>query len=538
MMAKLLRIARLAERCEQTGQSPEEAIGQEGLRNAGRRQFAKGAIAASATVAVGSLAPTAFARIAQLGIPGFGGRGGSSSVAIVGAGLAGLSCASELARLGIQAKVFEAAERVGGRCSSLRGFFPGQVVERGGEFINSSHQTMIGYARQLGLELEDFSIFPGTSYYHFGGRMYSEAQVVEEYRTFTASIRQDLGALSYPTADRFTETDALFDFMSLDDYLILHGAGGLLRSVISAAYMSEYGAGIEELSAISFLRFIYSDKRSKLAPFGVFGGEHFRVVEGNDRITTGLAARLPKPVAVGHKLLAVRKLSGGRLRLSFDVAGRTIQSDHDVVVMTLPFSVLRDVQMDASLELPAWKRLAINNAGMGDHSKLMLGFKQPYWYVRHGLNGTGYSDSGMMQSTWEANPSKSNDTRAVLAGYAGGSRSSSLKLASLQADAKTFLGYLEQVLPGANDAVQRNARGDVLAFTENWSNNPLSKGSHTCNRPGYFTTIAHNEAKAIGNLLFAGEHTSSFYEWQGFMEGAALSGLRAASEVYTLARVK
>ena len=36
------------------------------------------------------------------------------------------------------------------------------------------------------------------------------------------------------------------------------------------------------------------------------------------------------------------------------------------------------------------------------------------------------------------------------------------------------------------------------------------------------------------NLFFAGEHTSSFYEWQGFMEGAALSGLRAANEACNL----
>jgi monoamine oxidase len=35
----------------------------------------------------------------------------------------------------------------------------------------------------------------------------------------------------------------------------------------------------------------------------------------------------------------------------------------------------------------------------------------------------------------------------------------------------------------------------------------------------------------VGNLFFAGEHTNSFYEWQGFMEGAVLSGLAAAAAV-------
>ncbi len=70
-----------------------------------------------------------------------------------------------------------------------------------------------------------------------------------------------------------------------------------------------------------------------------------------------------------------------------------------------------------------------------------------------------------------------------------------------------------------------------MLHLEHWPSNPLSKGSYTCNHPGYFTTICDNEMKPVQNLHFAGEHTSSFYEWQGFMEGAALSGIRAANEL-------
>jgi len=66
---------------------------------------------------------------------------------------------------------------------------------------------------------------------------------------------------------------------------------------------------------------------------------------------------------------------------------------------------------------------------------------------------------------------------------------------------------------------------------EHWPSNPLTLGSYTCYRPGQFTTIAGNEGKPVGNLFFAGEHANSFYEWQGFMEGAALSGVAAANAV-------
>jgi monoamine oxidase len=71
----------------------------------------------------------------------------------------------------------------------------------------------------------------------------------------------------------------------------------------------------------------------------------------------------------------------------------------------------------------------------------------------------------------------------------------------------------------------------VLAHLEHWPSNPLTLGSYTCYLPGQFTSIAGNEGKRVGHLHFAGEHTNSFYEWQGFMEGAALSGLQAAAEI-------
>lgn len=536
-MAQLLRLARIAAHCERTGQTAQEAIEQEALRDAGRRRFTQGAVAAAVTAAAGAgaMSPVAMAGMARVRRVMTGGGGG---IAVIGAGIAGLSCAYELGRHGVDAKVYEASGRVGGRCLSERGVFPGQVAERGAEFIGASHHTMLGYARAFGLQLEDASMLPGSTYYHFEGGTWTEAQVVEEFRSFVGSIREDLGALGRPVADAHSEADELFDLMSLDDYLTLHGAGGLLRKVIGSAYAAEYGAGIDELSAIGFMRFVHGDKRGKFAQVGTFGGEGFHVVDGNDRIATELAARLSAPVQVGHRLVALRKLANGKVRLSFDAGGRRVQADHDAVVLALPFSVLRDVQLDPTLELPAWKRYAIANSAMGDNAKLMVGFNQPYWYVRHGSNGTGYSDRARMQTTWETNPSNGGETRAVLSAYIGGADAKAMDPRNLQTEARLFLDALDAALPGAHDAAMRSNAGEIVAAMHNWSRNPLSKGSYTCHRPGYFTTIAHNEAKAVGNVLFAGEHTSSFYEWQGFMEGAALSGLRAAGEVMALAQTR
>ena len=66
----------------------------------------------------------------------------------------------------------------------------------------------------------------------------------------------------------------------------------------------------------------------------------------------------------------------------------------------------------------------------------------------------------------------------------------------------------------------------MRAHLEHWPSNPLTKGSYTCYKPGQFTSIAGREGTRVANLHFAGEHTNSFYDYQGFMEGACISGHR------------
>jgi len=101
----------------------------------------------------------------------------------------------------------------------------------------------------------------------------------------------------------------------------------------------------------------------------------------------------------------------------------------------------------------------------------------------------------------------------------------------VQVEAALFLNDLNVVYPGALAAARRNDEDELVAHLEPWPSNPLTRGSYTCYRPGQFTTIAGHEGTSVGNLHFAGEHTNSFYEWQGFMEGAALSGIDVAERI-------
>ena len=146
----------------------------------------------------------------------------SLSIGIIGGGFAGLACSDELRKHGIQAPIFEAIDRIGGRCWSMGGEFgdadrfPGQVVERGGELIDSQHHTLINYAREFGLEVEDLCNEPGDSTFYFKGTHYSEAAIVEDYLDLLKSMQHDIATVSpEPTARCHTEFDQALDQINL-----------------------------------------------------------------------------------------------------------------------------------------------------------------------------------------------------------------------------------------------------------------------------------------------------------------------------------
>ncbi len=534
LFQKLARSMRLAHRANAEGISTQEALARREEATLSRRSFLA---ASGAAITVGAIGSSGMACLADESMErrqqGLALRG---NVAIVGAGMAGIACAYELQRYGVQSTLYEAGNRAGGRVYSLGGAFPGavsfpgQIIERGGELIDTGHQTMRGYARELGLTLESYISDPGEVFYHFGGQRYTEAEVVDEYRAFVPAMRNDLQTIGTPTGYSSTQADALLDYTTLADYLDSRAAGPLIRSALDVAYTIEYGLVTAQQSALNLLLFIHLDRRSRFQPFGVFSDERFHVVEGNQSIPKGLAARLSRPITVEHRLLRVARRSDGQVELTLATPGGTRVSAHDAVVLATPFSTLRDVDLDASLALNPRKQRAIAELQYGTNAKLMVGFTGRPW-ADLGSNGVAYSDLPYLQNTWETNPSTANASRGVLTNYTGGNLGASLRQNRLRQDTDRFLASLDTIYPGAAAAARRGSNGDVVAHLEHWPSNPLSKGSYTCNHPGYFTTIADVEMEAAGNLYFAGEHTSSFYEWQGFMEGAALSGLRAAGEV-------
>jgi monoamine oxidase len=375
----LLRAMQVVRSCEERQLSTPEAIARLAAsetraaeRRFGRREFLAGAGKLAALGAAGTaIVPMRRALAAQPP---------SVNVGIVGAGLAGLACADELKGKGVLATIYEAGTRFGGRCFSLGGAFPGpvefpgQVAERGGEFIDTAHKTMLGYAQKLDLAREDVGKEPGEIFYFFDGQLHPESKVVDEYRALVAAMRDDLRTIGQPTADSYTPAEVALDNTSLEEYLDTRGAGPIAKAAITEAYVAEYGLEPSGQSCLSFLLFIHADRRSKFTPFGVSSDERYHLIGGNEQIPAGLARRLAGQLRPEMKLIRVRKTAAERIELTFENGSRTISRVHDAVVLALPFSTLRDVTLEASLALPDWKLFAIQELRYGTNAKMMVGF--------------------------------------------------------------------------------------------------------------------------------------------------------------------
>lgn len=438
-------------------------------------------------------------------------------VAIIGAGLAGLSCAYRLQKAGIKATIFEAAKRTGGRCFTARGLLgPLLTTEVGGEFIDSTHSDLLALARDFGLELYDFrdeSESMLQEVFYFGGQIRTEREIVSEFVPLAKRIARDSALL----ADESKENPHFLylDHLSIAEYLDRIEATGWMRELLSTAYCTEFGLDIGEQSALNLVYLISTDL--KRHEFHVYGDsdERFKVKGGNEQIAKALTARLQNQIHHEWRLESIADRGSGQ-RLSFATPSGSQEIDADFTVLAIPFSLLRSVQIKATL--PPQKVRAIRELAYGTNSKIFLSFKDRPWR-RTNHSGNFFSD-GPSQSGWDSSRLQPG-TAGGMTVYFGGQRGVDTASFAFPACATQLVGGVGSMFPSAPSSYA----GTIEHF--HWPSFELSKGSYSTYRPGQWTSINGFEIEPVGNLLFAGEHCSS--DFQGYMNGAAETGNLAAN---------
>jgi monoamine oxidase len=240
----------------------------------------------------------------------------------------------------------------------------------------------------------------------------------------------------------------------------------------------------------------------------------YRIEGGNDRLVDALLRAAGGRVLLGHSIRALANALDRVIITVTDPSGLTQQIEADSVVMTLPASTLRHV--DIQPPLPDDQRRAIERLAYGCATKVLLQSSRKLFDDRH---ARAFATDGCLGAFWDASEEQGDDA-SIVSFLAGGSASACLR----DKAARGGQAVLSDLCWLGAD------RAPVTAVhVGDWTDDPWAHGGYAFLDPGFNPSWRSLLARRAGRIVFAGEHTSE--RWQGYMNGAVESGQRAAREL-------
>ena len=444
-----------------------------------------------------------------------GGLKRDHKIAIIGAGIAGLHAAYILKKAGYYSYVYEASNRAGGRMFSATNLmWPGLVTELGGEFIDSTHTDMLNLASEFGFTLLDrqapAEAALNEAAFWFNNQSYSFIDLLGQVQLHVAAFNADIATLPTVITYHNPGNGLNFDHLSITEYLTQKGVTGWLTNFIVSAFATEYGLDASQQTALNFLTLAGTD--TQFGGLNIFGSgdERYKIEGGNQQIPVRLSKEVPE-VNYNCRLQRIRKGGGGYL-LKFSNGEELF---FEYVLITLPFSMLRQVEID--LDIPTVKKQAIEQLNLGTNAKLIAGFNTKKWREL-GYAGFTYTDQAFLGG-WDSSQMQAG-TNGSFTFFTGGTEGKYLNQLPVSQKVQEYLPMLDKIYPGV--AAQFNGNAQIM----HWPGYQFSLGSYQCYTPGQWTAMGGAEIETVDKMYFAGEHCS--YDFQGYMNGGAETGRRAA----------
>lgn len=422
------------------------------------------------------------------------------TVGVVGMGPAGLRAAMLLESAGVNVRLFEARDRVGGRLHTVDGP-DGLRYEAGGEWLDSDHFRVLELAKSLGIGLDERPRWPGLVVYR--DEICSEADLwpdaAEDEISFETIAREMAEVLDPIPWNNQAHKE--WDRLTLANLIEQQAASDRGRWWLRAKYKSDEAEEPERIGLLGWLcgYKLYLDRDEDAM-------SAFRIDGGMSKLLRAAADSLQTPIQFERPLCRIIN-QGDSILLQFEDGEASV--DH--VILALPPRAMERIIFDPAL--PATKRCAIEACQMSRGIKLTMRFSDKWW-LDEGFNGSLITDSPLNQ-VWDA----SLGDVPVLNGYIAGDDVDFWRQSSHPGE--QAIEILSRYFPSAAAAF----KGAILY---DWVGDTFAQGAFSNLAPGYVLTHRKNIGTPEGRIHFCGEHTAI---WIGFVEGALESAERAVSEV-------
>ncbi|WP_404335966.1 flavin monoamine oxidase family protein [Sphingomonas sp. MMS12-HWE2-04] len=446
-------------------------------------------------------------------------------VAVIGGGIAGLSALHHLREAGVDAHLFEARSRMGGRMYTHQPA-QGPAFEVGGQLVNTDHDDMRALCTRFGVRLVDRKTDPHATLVLAGGRLLSESALAEGLRPIAAQIGRDSDRI-----DRdFARYAPALDRLSIAGYLDKHRAvlgAPWVRALMESTSRTEYGVEPDRASAIELIFNLPTVDGQRAEILG--GSDERFVMEGGSSALIGaMATHYADRIATGRRLRRI-ETTGRGVRLHFVNSALV---DAEQVIVAVPAPLTR--QIDFAVPLPADWRAFIAAMDLGRNEKVQVAASATPWRQPIGVGGELWqADAQGWALGWDGSVHRADGVSRVWTWFLGGDQVAQADTASPSTLAKRFATSAEAAIPGLGAA----SAGPFVRT--NWHAQALTLGAYVNFRPGELTRFAHLlcvepaqgpvQAPHVGRIHFAGEHLSDAFP--GYMNGGAQTGRVAAQAI-------